>query len=253
MRRLVSSFILSLVCGVAPVVGGEPERAATAADATAQRDDLPAAAAVLDQHGAAKVVDWIRERRHGKVTIEVGQQLKAAVGPPNLKLVTAASVLHDLRLAGVTVDELAAELARRGEVSGAPLVIAQKDVGPPKGATTSAHPRAEGAANDDAGDGAGQCASVVPRRAVEIAADRGCSDGVAEAVTVDPSTSAAARPVYTVRGSCYDHQQKRTRRFEAGIKCGTKKLAGQLQVEGSDRPATHATESSSVWFKLVDD
>lgn len=124
---------------------------------------------VLDEYGSAPVIQWIQQRRYGKVTIEVGGRLKPAIGPPNAKFVTPASVLNDLRLLGVDVKTFAAEIAAIGPVEKRQVVISQEDVKPAgAGNTTTGSPSSTGAKT---------CREMSEQDAIRIASNKGCRDG----------------------------------------------------------------------------
>jgi len=61
---------------------------------------------LVEQYGKQPFISMIRARRHGKISIEVNHRIRAAIGPPNKKYVTARSIAHDMELMHLGVEAL---------------------------------------------------------------------------------------------------------------------------------------------------
>jgi hypothetical protein len=85
--------------------------------------------ALLVQPGKKAVIQVLREKRFGRVTILMGNEMRDALGPPNPQLVNAATVLNDLALAKMTVAELEQAVVAAGPTSATPVAITMQDVG----------------------------------------------------------------------------------------------------------------------------
>ena len=85
--------------------------------------------ALLVQPGKKAVIQVLREKRFGRVTILVGNEMRDSLGPPNPQLVNTATVLHDLTLAKMSVADLELAVAAAGPVDNAPVSITMQDVG----------------------------------------------------------------------------------------------------------------------------
>jgi hypothetical protein len=198
---------------------------------------------VLEVYGAAPVIQWIQQRRYGKITVEVGGKLKPAVGPPNAKFVTPASVLHDLKLLHVDTQTFAAEIATAGPVEKRDLVISQDDVGPAgrDGATTTGS-RSSG--------GARTCREMSEQAAIRIASARGCNDGKVLDVAEEGEDQHVMFSVFEVRGECRT-TDFRVRHFIARIKC-TSSPTARLTVESPNGLVEVPVNTSQLSFRITD-
>ncbi len=198
---------------------------------------------VLDEQGAAPVIQWIQQRRYGKVTIEVGGRLKPAVGPPNAKFVTPASVLNDLRLLGVDVETFAAEIAAIGPVEKRQVVISQADVGPAGGGgATTTGAQSSGSART--------CREMSEQAAIRIASNKGCRDGRVSSVDEEGEDIHVMFSVFQITGECRDASTEQVRGFTARIKC-TSRATAQLTVEGPDGFVSASVHTSQLGFSFT--
>jgi len=76
----------------------------------ASTDDENAINKIFETHGKANVVNFILERNHGKITIQKKKSFINATGRPDMTLVTAKSVNHDLKNLEIDINNLETEL-----------------------------------------------------------------------------------------------------------------------------------------------
>jgi hypothetical protein len=262
---LLGGFFLVLVMTVgAPMLafagsGDEVRPADPVADPAAeaaaqqQRDsDLATIQKVVESKGTATVSEWIRARRHGRITVEVGGRLKPSFGPPNHRFVTAASVLYDLQLAKVDVATFAREVAGLEPQAPRDVVISQQDVGGGGhgGSSTGGSPASAPMAPGEI-DVPEHCRSAARAFALRHAAERGCGDGRVESLDGADKAKLTAEVYMELRGTCADTESGAVRRFESTIRCSVKPVGGVLWVEGSDEPITVSTGCGLVAFRFV--
>lgn len=65
---------------------------------------------IFETHGKSNVVDFILRKRNGKITIQKKKSFLNASGRPDITLVTAKSIIHDLKTLNIDVSSLKPEL-----------------------------------------------------------------------------------------------------------------------------------------------
>jgi hypothetical protein len=209
-----------------------------------QTDERAIVQKVLEEHGAAPVVQWIQQRRLGRITIEVGGKLKPAVGPPNTKYVTPSSVLADLKLAKVDARTFAEEIAAGGPVEKREMVISQQDVGPAGGGAQSS------ATGTRSQGGPTSCRDLSGQTALRTASSRGCHDGRVLSAE-EENKDYVMFEVFQVTGECRDAATEKTRTFTARVKC-TSSPTARLTVEGPNGFVDAAVHTSTLSFAFTD-
>ncbi len=220
-------------------------------------DDLAAVGRVLEEHGVDVVIEWIREKRMGRITLEVNGRLKPALGPPNRRFVTPASVLHDLRLSRVDVATFASEISGAAPVDRKTMVISQADVasggrpGPPASGTAGSQSSPSSETFDET-DLDARCKWSARSLMTQAGAHNGCTSVNVTDVRSEVVPKMNTQTVYTVTGTCVSSSDSRVHGFEAGARCYVKPIGGAIWAEGSSTPDTVSVGTGLVWFKLVD-
>jgi hypothetical protein len=102
---LVSAVVLSLARDVG---------AQAATPSAANPRDLTAVESLIKTYGKKPIIEFLRARRSGRVTIAVDGRERESVGPPNEQFVTARTILRDLSRIPLTVEQFEQALKAAG-------------------------------------------------------------------------------------------------------------------------------------------
>jgi hypothetical protein len=219
MRRLAcvlavligSSWVFALPATPPP----DPARGAAERSAVEQ---------AIAEFGTPAIIDYLLEVRSARVTVEVDGKLRPAVGRPNAKLVTPASILHDLAQAMVDPLRLRDILVKRGPPKALQTRITQDDVGSASGSAESATATGSGEVTQDS------CIAVARRNGAACAARKGCTNPEVTSVELKEPGDAVRHPRYLVTGACRTDGGS-TGTFEATVKCFVRKLPRGATIE----------------------
>lgn len=240
----------------APSVPAQPAGAPPGDRGSRTENDAAAVARVLDEYGSGVVIDWIRAKRRGKITLEVNGRLRPSIGPPNPRFVTPASVLHDLELSRVDVATFQAEIAGAVPVDKDQMVISQADVA----SGGSSGPQSRGGADSPTSsqvagnqmDLDSRCRASARSLVTTAATRESCTSVNITEIRSDALPKMNTATIYRVTGSCVATSDGRVHPFDAGARCHVKPIGGRIWAEGSATPTTTSVSTGLVWLKVAE-
>ena len=126
-RRAVSRMLLSALATGMVLAGAAAGLQAAAPQPPPSRADLAAVDGLIKTWGKKPIVDLLRSKLAGRVTVTVDGRDREAVGPPNPEYVNARTILRDLARIPLSVVQLEQALRAAGPPPAPKLAITHED------------------------------------------------------------------------------------------------------------------------------